>query len=1260
MRTRASFFVTEGTLAQGAPCYIERDADARLFEALEAGEFAYVLDSRQKGKSSLMIRTRERLEEAGIRTILLDLQRFGSNLDPDRWYASLLMVAGEQLGIDDRLFELWDEQVNAGPMRRFFDALEHGLAELGGPVVVFVDEIDFVRSLPFSTDEFFAAIRESYNRRAQSLLARSSDNSNQSDEPMKSAVEPAHPKVTFCLLGVATPSELIRDVRITPFNIGTRVELTDFTVDEAESFSAPLSVEGRDGRALLRRILDWTNGHPYLTQKLASAVAADEAARTPSSVDRLVEALFFSLKARTDEPNLADVSRRVLESPIEGVSTEEARSRVLDAYRHAREGRLRDDDTDPVVNVLRLSGLTRTEAGFLRVRNRIYDRAFDTRWIEENLPEAELLRQRRAARRAAVRVGAIAGIVSLAIAALAVFGFNKANEAEKQRILARKTAQDMTGLAAKEKALRVDYEKQARELNDQVRAKNLALSDKETALEEAQKATRRAEDEKARADRERDAAIAARRESDRLGIVARRREAEAKLSAEQARRATREAAQASLASAFLTGSPVRMSAAIERAKRAGDTGWEGEFIQTLFDLQTYDIVDGDIASFLSSPQDRAMLVTFDDSSALVWDPIGQRVDPAFRLDGLKVEEASFSDDDTIWILTPDKEVVVVQRGGLALGKYPVPAGFDVQNVEFPWLIGTARSATVFLPNPEENVTLQLIDVRQQPTPWDTGIRELVDLWIGEKTIVLLDDKGLTVYDIELKSSQPIAGTDYLEEGCHMALSLSETLLAFTTSRWSHDVAIANRHDGRIVDRKQVPQRSWVDGLQFSPTGSLLAIAHGKNVILWDFVQETERTLAGHDATVNRLVFSRDGRFLVTGSDDGSGRTWTVDKAIAIGEFRTSGARIQTLMPIGDEGASMAFLTDGTVTFWEPARSRMSVYLRLGERIEALAPHPKQPIVAAGGYETGTIFGIDCLTGREAWSVDGPDGIWELAWSPSGDRLAIGTRHEGILMLDPAKRMVDRFVDPYSDQEVEVRSIDWSSDGRHLYWVDNLGFVRCASVTPPRVLWEVQVAPQQYAQYLNSVELSADGKTLFVAGDDDHVTALDPASGKVRHKWANIVPTSLGGELRGAHVDDSQILLGDVWVANPSPDGKRLLVTGTDVVRVVDLATQKTQMLLKEHRATVRFAYWFDGGRRIVTGGWDGKVKVWDADSGLSLLEFDHGDVEVRNAAFSDTARALVTSDSDGGVRIWRGKSNPQRYTLRPDKKTGTNAGRRPG
>src|SRR5205085_1986357 len=59
----SSFYVTGGTLPRDAPSYVERRADHQLYEALRGGELCYVLHARQMGKSSLMVRTADRLRE---------------------------------------------------------------------------------------------------------------------------------------------------------------------------------------------------------------------------------------------------------------------------------------------------------------------------------------------------------------------------------------------------------------------------------------------------------------------------------------------------------------------------------------------------------------------------------------------------------------------------------------------------------------------------------------------------------------------------------------------------------------------------------------------------------------------------------------------------------------------------------------------------------------------------------------------------------------------------------------------------------------------------------------------------------------------------------------------------------------------------------------------------------------------------------------------------------------------------------------------
>ncbi len=379
------FYVTGGCLHPDAPSYIERQADRELYDGLIKSEFCHIITARQRGKSSIMVHTARRLRDKGIHVVALDLCAIGWNVTPDQWYEGLSFFVGDQLRLDDECEEFWQSKKQLQPLQRFMTCLrEVIMPRLPGSVVIFIENLEMVLSLPFCADEFFSAIHEWYNHRT---------------------VDSEFNRLTFCLLSEVMVRDLIRDTSITLFDTGRRIDLDDFTPDQAAPLANGLRREVQppagffeqvlhwisgysifDPSAapevrLLKRILHWTNGHPYLTQILCRAVAQDSSVSTCRDVDRLCKDLFLSNRAEDRQDNLIFVRSRLLPYGREKTAD------LLRLYESVWRGKsVHDDEANPVVRLLRMSGVVRVVAGRLQVRNRIYQRVFNSAWMRTNLP----------------------------------------------------------------------------------------------------------------------------------------------------------------------------------------------------------------------------------------------------------------------------------------------------------------------------------------------------------------------------------------------------------------------------------------------------------------------------------------------------------------------------------------------------------------------------------------------------------------------------------------------------------------------------------------------------------------------------------------------------------------------------------------------------------------------------------------------------------------------------------------------------------
>jgi WD40 repeat protein len=1192
-----------GNLAIDAPTYVTRKADRDLYDGLKAGEFCYILNSRQMGKSSLRVRTMHRLQAEGIACAVIDLTTIGiEQISPEQWYASLIGSLVNSFKLKMNLVSWWRDRQLLSPVQRWSNFLEEVLLDqIHSQIVIFIDEIDSILSLPFPVEDFFAAIRACYNHRAESL---------------------SYQRLTFSLLGVATPSDLMQDKQRTPFNIGQAIELTGFQLHEAEVLAQGLD---SDSRATLKAILYWTGGQPFLTQKLCRLAVQESAQESAGDLDRLVQSHFLDHWEFHDEPtHLKTIRDRLLHN-------QQRAGRLLGLYQKVlHQGKVSDpvptsvptDDSTEQIE-LRLSGLVVERQGKLTVSNPIYAAIFDLDWVRKGLaglcPYSEALTAWIAADRDdswLLRGYALREAQSWAadksLSDRDYWFLDASRELEKRDV---------------EKALAI--EKHAKEVAEQ---SNQILTQARQKAEFALETERQANQRLARTQWKA-------RWVARLGFVmlallaivsitvsldarhlmqqaeAKRRSAEiSSLNASSQLMLLRNDQLGALVASVKAGQQL-LSPISERRDRShslqitqkdrGISAIEEPYIDRLLDkdnltaqttdalqLATYSIHE---LNRLQGHQDKINSVAFssdgkqigsvsDDATIKLWQPNGRLVKTLSCRSTIPIIQRcstingiSFSSDNQL-IITAEQngKIRIWNREG------------DLVKV-----INAHREAI-------ESVVVSPDSQIIASASWDNTVK----LWNrnGEaiKTKNSIKHQG-AIYSVSFSpDSQTFATAG--QHGDIKLWNLNGTLLKQWTGHtqqinslsFSNDnqTLASASNDGTVKLWQQdtllktlVSQNGRVYSVSLSPNGLSLAAAYQDGTVkLWRVSDGSEiDSFQGHKGVVYGVSFSPDGRILATGSYDNLVKLWRIHNPLRQ-DLKAHTSEVNSVSFSPDERQIASAGQDGSVKLWNAASER--------------------PLVGNSERSTDFTF-LKTLTQHSNW-------FQAVSFSPDGETIATASRDATVKLWNRSGELLRTL----KGHKNRVYAVSFSPDGQT---------IASAGYDATIKLWnrsgELLRTLKGHIGKVYSVRFSPDGQHLISAGDDETVRS-----------WS--LDGQLLNTLRGHN--------GRVYGVAFSPEGQMFASVGNDgMVRLWKppdpLRVTRRDRLLKTFQGddgpvyTVSFS---PDGQTIATGGQDGTVKLWNRDGNLVKTLRGHGGV-IESVSFSSEGQILASASRDHTIVLWR-------------------------
>ena len=295
----SGFTPVGGAVALDSKYYIERPTDAAFITALRRQDsLVLVKGARQVGTTSLLARGLQEARQMGAQVVVTDFQNLSAEhlAASEKLFLTLAESVADQHELEVLPSQTWNPHLSPGiNFERYFR--RQIFPNIAAPIVWGLDEVDRLFTCPFGS-EVFGLFRSWHNKRA---------------------LDPdGHWNRLTLAIAYATEAHLfITDLNQSPFNVGTRLQLEDFTLAQVQDLNARFGAPLREEKEL-KRIFALVGGHPYLVHRGLAEIAtrgmklADLEAQATSNDGCYGDHLRRVLLSLLQDPNLRAAVQLVL------------------------------------------------------------------------------------------------------------------------------------------------------------------------------------------------------------------------------------------------------------------------------------------------------------------------------------------------------------------------------------------------------------------------------------------------------------------------------------------------------------------------------------------------------------------------------------------------------------------------------------------------------------------------------------------------------------------------------------------------------------------------------------------------------------------------------------------------------------------------------------------------------------------------------------------------------------------------------------